>query len=96
MELIHKDKNIEIINDSKATNFDSSIAGINSMVGSSIIISGGILKQGNSEIWVKTIIKKANACVDSLGDSNNQSQLIYGKSLITNNVDHAYLTKIIN
>ncbi len=45
---------------------------------------------------IQNINKKANACVDSLGDSNNQSQLIYGKSLITNNVDHAYLTKIIN
>ncbi len=44
----------------------------------------------------QNINKKANACVDSLGDNYQNSQLIYGKPLITNNVDFAYLTKIIN
>tara|TARA_B100001250_G_scaffold185687_2_gene159696 strand:+ start:7137 stop:7886 length:750 start_codon:yes stop_codon:yes gene_type:complete len=42
------------------------------------------------------ITKKANACVDSLGNTDNPSKLIYGKTLISNNVDVAYLKKIIN
>ncbi len=42
------------------------------------------------------ISKKANACVDSLGNGNNKSNLIYGKPLISNHVDFTYLTKILN
>ena len=44
METIYKNNDLEIINDSKATNFDSSIAGINSIEGQIIIIAGGRLK----------------------------------------------------
>ena len=42
------------------------------------------------------INRNANACVDSLGDNNYPSKLIYGKQLINKNVDKAYLTNIIN
>ena len=45
---------------------------------------------------VQNISNKANACVDSLGNDNNDSRLIYGKPLINNNVDFEYLTNIIN
>tara|TARA_Y100001968_G_scaffold201718_1_gene185252 strand:+ start:284 stop:673 length:390 start_codon:yes stop_codon:yes gene_type:complete len=44
----------------------------------------------------KKISNKANACVNNLGDINNPSKLIYGKPLISNNVDYKYLTAIIN
>ena len=44
----------------------------------------------------QSITKSANACVDSLGDVNQDSKLIYGKPLISRNVDFAYLTNIIN
>ncbi len=40
--------------------------------------------------------KNANACVDSLGDQNKPSNLIYGRPLITNNIDFIYLSNIIN
>ena len=40
--------------------------------------------------------KKANACVNSLGNIDNPSKLIYGKQLISNNVDVEYLKAIIN
>tara|TARA_Y100001968_G_C19238132_1_gene658001 strand:- start:128 stop:874 length:747 start_codon:yes stop_codon:yes gene_type:complete len=42
------------------------------------------------------ISKKANACVNSLGNIDNPSKLIYGKKLISSNVDFEYLTTIIN
>ena len=61
METIFQSDELEIINDSKATNFDSSVAGINAIKGSPIIISGGRLKNGDSIEWVKIINKKAKA-----------------------------------
>ena len=42
------------------------------------------------------ITKKANACLNSLGNYDNPSKLIYGKNLITSQVDFDYLTNIIN
>ncbi|WP_269610353.1 HAD-IA family hydrolase [Prochlorococcus marinus] len=45
---------------------------------------------------IKNISTKANACVNSLGNAYNPAKVIYGKELISNNVDLSYLTKIIN
>tara|TARA_B100001029_G_scaffold157752_1_gene143960 strand:- start:246 stop:770 length:525 start_codon:yes stop_codon:yes gene_type:complete len=42
------------------------------------------------------VSKMANACVDSLGDNDQNTKLIYGKPLVNFNVDFAYLTNIIN
>ena len=44
----------------------------------------------------KSITKKANACVDSLGSNEYPSKVIYGKELISKCVDFTYLTNIIN
>ena len=44
----------------------------------------------------QNVSKKANACVNCLGDVDNHSKLIYGKKLISKNVDYEYLTAIIN
>ena len=61
LEIIFKNEKIEIINDSKATNFDSSIVGINSINKSQIIISGGRKKEGDYKKWAKTISQKCNS-----------------------------------
>ena len=45
---------------------------------------------------IKNITKKANACVDSLGKNNSHTNVIYGKPLISKNVDYFYLKSIIN
>ena len=45
---------------------------------------------------VRNITRKANACVDTLGNDNNKPNIIYGKNLIGNHVDYEYLTNIIN
>ena len=58
LETIFKKNNIEIINDSKATNFDSTVASINSIENSIILISGGRIKDGDYKLWVKIIIEK--------------------------------------
>ncbi len=44
----------------------------------------------------KNISRKANACVDSLGNFDNPSMLIYGKELTNSYVNFEYLTDIIN
>ena len=45
---------------------------------------------------IKKINKNADACVDSLGSKEKQSKLFFGKPLINNIVDLAYLKQIIN
>ena len=44
----------------------------------------------------QNISYNANACVDTLGDNEQFSNLIYGKPLVNNIVDFAYLRNIIN
>ena len=49
--------------------------------------------------WARTstkINRKANACVNSIGNVNNPTHLIYGKELTNNYVDLEYLINIIN
>jgi len=48
------------------------------------------------QISFNNISNKANACVNSLGSLAKPTKLIYGKNLITNNVDLNYLIDIIN
>ena len=45
---------------------------------------------------LKRINKKADACVDSLGNTERNSKLVFGKPLINKIVDLAYLRLIIN
>ena len=85
LETIYKDKDIEIINDSKATNFDASIAGINSIKGKSIIIVGGIMKNGDSKEWIKAIIKKVEA-IFLYGESAEDLKILLIKGGFTKNI----------
>ena len=74
METIYKNNDLEIINDSKATNFDSSIAGINSIEGQIIIISGGRLKGNKYGEWIK-VLKKKVKCVFLFGESSKSLKI---------------------
>ena len=75
LETIFKNKKFQIINDSKATNFDSSIVGINSIQKSLIIISGGRKKEGDYKKWVKTISQKCTS-IFLFGESAYELKLI--------------------
>ncbi len=44
----------------------------------------------------RSLIRKADACVDSLGNIDKPSMLIYGEKLVNDFVDFEYLTNIIN
>ena len=54
---------IELINDSKATNYDAAQTGLAAMAGPTILIAGGDPKAGDDTQWLQTIQAKAAAVV---------------------------------
>ncbi len=72
-------RNIEIINDSKATNFDSSAIALAATNGKTILIAGGQIKQGNSQSWLKNINEKAYGVV-LFGEGHENLKLLINKS----------------
>ncbi len=58
LEILREIKNIKIFNDSKATNYDSSAAGIISVPAPTIVIAGGKSKLGDAKEWLRQLNKK--------------------------------------
>ena len=75
LETIYNSRNFEVINDSKATNFDSSFSGIKSLENGQVIIIGGRIKKGNSKLWSNIIIEKCKG-VFLYGESSNELKRI--------------------
>ncbi len=75
LETIYQSKNLEVINDSKATNFDSSFSGIKSLGNGQIIIIGGRIKKGDSQLWSSIILEKCK-CVFLYGESSKELKSI--------------------
>ena len=55
LEYLGKIDNLSFYNDSKATNFDSSITGLRSIPGPIILLAGGMQKEGDYLPWIKQI-----------------------------------------
>ncbi len=51
---------IDFINDSKATNYDAAIVGLNSVPAPTILIAGGEAKKGDASAWLALIKAKAS------------------------------------
>jgi len=79
LETIYSSKNLEVINDSKATNFDSSFSGINSFDKGQIIIIGGRIKKGDSKLWSTIILEKCEG-VFLYGESSKELKKILLKA----------------
>ena len=79
LETIYSSKNLEVINDSKATNFDSSFSGISSLDKGQIIIIGGRIKKGNSKLWSDIILEKCKG-VFLYGESSKELKSILLKA----------------
>ena len=79
LETIHKAKSLEVINDSKATNFDSSFSGIKSLDNGQIIIIGGRIKEGDSKLWSSIILEKCKG-VFLYGESSKELKKILLKA----------------
>ncbi len=79
LETIYSAKNLEVINDSKATNFDASFSGINSLDKGQIIIMGGRIKKGDSKLWSSIILEKCKG-VFLYGESSKELKTILLKA----------------
>ena len=63
LELIFKNESLQIFNDSKATNFESSTVALESMQSTCILLAGGISKEGSPSQWINAIKKNANSII---------------------------------
>tara|TARA_Y100000589_G_scaffold311785_1_gene331439 strand:- start:123 stop:644 length:522 start_codon:yes stop_codon:yes gene_type:complete len=91
LEDLGKIKNISFYNDSKATNFDSSLTGLKSISNPTILIAGGIQKKGDYIPWIQQIKKSTKGVVlfglnaksikEALLDSFYQREIIVTKNL---------------
>ena len=63
LEFIEKINNLSFYNDSKATNYDSSLTGLKSIPSPIILLAGGIQKKGDFSAWIKQIKQSTNGIV---------------------------------
>ncbi len=68
LELICTWQGINFINDSKATNYDAALVGLQAVNSPAVLIAGGEAKIGDDTAWFKTIQTKA-AAVLLIGDA---------------------------
>ena len=79
LERIDNNKQLEILNDSKATNFDSANIGLKATSKPTILIAGGRLKKGNSSDWLTSIKERASVVI-LFGESRMQLKSLIEKS----------------
>ncbi len=63
LEYLGNKNNLSFYNDSKATNFDSSLTGLKSIPYPIILLAGGIQKKGDYLPWIKQIKQSTNGIV---------------------------------
>jgi len=68
LELICTWQGIDFINDSKATNYDAALVGLQAVHSPTVLIAGGEAKIGDDTAWIETIQNKA-AAVLLIGDA---------------------------
>ncbi len=61
LELVHRWRGIEFINDSKATNYDAALVGLKAVTGPVVLIAGGDPKLGDDQAWLDLISIKTTA-----------------------------------
>ncbi len=90
LERVYNDKKLEILNDSKATNFDSANIGLKSTSKPTILIAGGRLKKGNATAWLTSIKKRASAVI-LFGESRMQLKSLIERSGFNGEI-HCYIS----
>ena len=99
LEDLGKVNNLSFYNDSKATNFDSSLTALKSIPGPIILLAGGIQKKGDFLLWIKQIKKSTNGVVlFGLCAKNFQEILLNysykGEIIVKHNLEDATLASI--
>ena len=99
LEYLGITKNLSFYNDSKATNFDSSITGLKSIPSPIILLAGGIQKKGDHLPWLKQIKQSTNGVVlFGLSAKNLQKALLdssyKGEVIVKHNLEDATIASI--
>jgi UDP-N-acetylmuramoylalanine--D-glutamate ligase len=86
---------IDLINDSKATNYDAAQVGLAAVAAPVILIAGGEAKAGDDQAWLKTI-QSRTAAVLLIGSAANQfaqrlDQIGYGDYEIVETMERAVI-----
>ncbi len=99
LEYLGKVNNLSFYNDSKATNFDSSLTGLKSIPHPTILLAGGIKKKGDYLPWIKQIQQSTNGVVlFGLSANNIKKALLMssykGEIIVKQNLEEATIASI--
>jgi len=91
--------NLSFYNDSKATNFDSSITGLKSIPHPIILLAGGIQKKGDNLPWIQQIKQSTNGIVLFGVSANNLRKALLmssykGEIIVKENLEEATIASI--
>lgn len=94
LEYLGKSNNISFYNDSKATNFDSSITGLKSIPFPIILLAGGLQKKGDYFPWVTQVKQSTNGVVLFGLSAENLKELLLissyeGEIIVKHNLEDA-------
>jgi len=99
LEYLGKRNNLSFYNDSKATNFDSSLTGIQSVPDPIILLAGGIHKEGDYMPWLAQLKQSTNGIVlFGLSAENLKEALLTssykGEIIVKQNLEEATIASI--
>ena len=99
MEYLGKVNNLSFYNDSKATNFASSVTGLKAIPQPIILLAGGIQKKGDFLPWMKQIKRSTNGIVLFGLSANNLKEALLmssykGKIIVKQNLEEATIASL--
>ena len=99
MEYLGKINNLSVYNDSKATNFDSSLTGLKSIPHSIVLLAGGMQKKGDYLPWIKQIKQSTNGVVLFGLSANRLKEILLmstypGEIIVKKNLEEAITASI--
>ena len=99
LEYLGKINNLSVYNDSKATNFDSSLTGLKSIPHPIILLAGGMQKKGDYLPWIKQIKQSTNGIVLFGLSANSLKEILLmstytGEIIVKKNLEEATTASI--
>ncbi|WP_269606750.1 UDP-N-acetylmuramoyl-L-alanine--D-glutamate ligase [Prochlorococcus marinus] len=99
LEYLGRINNLGVYNDSKATNFDSSLTGLKSIPHPIILLAGGIQKKGDYLPWIKQLKQSTNGIVLFGISSNSLKKALLmssykGEIIVKHNLEEATTASI--
>ena len=99
LEYLGKVNNLSFYNDSKATNFDSSLTALKSIPDPIVLLAGGIQKKGDHEPWMKQIKQSTNGVVLFGQNANKLKEALLmssykGAIIVKQNLEEATIASI--